>query len=330
MNWIRENKFLTGFIAILVIGAGVLGYLLYTAWGTYAEVTDQYTQAANDLHQLQIRVPYPDRENLAKYGAEREDLVAATGTLAASLSQMVLPVEELTPSAFQDRLRDTVSAVVAKAGQTGVKLPDKFALSFDKYETQPPAAAAAGPLGRQLAALQIAVNILLDEHVDSILSFQRTTLPQEGGGEGGGGRSGRGGGAGGGFGPRGGSGNGGGGGSREVDKAPVDIRFTANQLAFQKVLNDFAASNKQFFITRTLVVENTDPKPITKGTESLPGAPAGAAPGAAQPGAPGTSGTGGDHLKFIVGTEKLNVAMRVDMVTFNVPESAHKGAEPSH
>ena len=37
---------------------------------------------------------------------------------------------------------------------------------------------------------------------------------------------------------------------------PFEIRFVANQPAFQKVLNDFAASSKQFFITRTLIIEN--------------------------------------------------------------------------
>ena len=312
MNWIRNNIFLTAFIAILVIGAGVLGYLLYTAFSTYSDVSDQYTAVSGALHQLQIRVPYPDQANLVKYRAERDDLIDATHTLASSLAQMVLPVNEMTQSAFQDRLREVSSAVATKAGKTGVKIPAHFALDFDQYQTQPPPAAAAGPLGRQLEALNIAVNILLDEHVDGIADLKRTRLPQEGGA-----RSERGGGA------R--PGQRGGGAVAEntgslVEKFPFQVQFTAGQPAFQKVLNDFAASSKQFFITRTLLAENSNPKPVAK---AGPEGPAAAAP---TPAAGGSS-----YLKFIVGTEKVNVAMQIDMVIFNPPEkAARKGAGPSH
>jgi hypothetical protein len=319
MNWVRDNKFLSAFIAILVIGAGVLGYLLYSAWGAYSDVTDQYNDQAAALHQLQTRVPYPDQANLAKYKTERDDLIDSTHDLATSLSQLVLPIVELTPSAFQDRLRDTISTIDAEAAQNNVKLPEHFSMDFEKYQTSPPIAEAAGPLGRQLAALKLVMDILINERVDGIISLQRTPLPQEGPAHpaGGGGRPG---------GSTGAATSGG-----LIEKYPFDIQFVANQPAFQKVLNDLAASSKQFFITRTLLVENSDPKPVLKEQPN-----AGAPPPQAQPvittpgqGAPDTSG--GSFLKFIVGTEKLDVAMRIDIVTFNPPDkSTRKGAAPAH
>jgi hypothetical protein len=282
MNWVRENKFLTGFIAVMVIGAGALGYLLYTAWSTYADVSDEYNEQANSLHQLQTRVPFPSEENLRKYQAERDDFIDDTHALATDLSKMVLPAEDMTPSEFQDRLRDTVSTVVAEAGKAGVTLPAKFALDFDRYQTSPPAAEAAGPLGRQLTALKMAMDILINEKVDAVISLTRSPLTQEGaaagaggggggGFGGGGGRRGGGGGGGcggGGGGRRGGGGGGGGGfgggaaggGDGLVQDYPFEVHFVASQPAFQKVLNDFAASNKQFFVTRTLLVENTKPQ----------------------------------------------------------------------
>jgi hypothetical protein len=312
MNWVNENKFLAG--------SAVLGYLLYSAWGSYSDVTDQYNELANALHQLQVRVPYPDQANLTKYKAERDDLIDATHDLAARLSGLVLPVVEMTPSAFQDRLRDTVSAVVTEAQETNVQLPQHFSMDFEKYQTSPPAPEAAGPLGRQLAALKIVMDILIHERVDSVLSLDRVPLPQEGGGahlEHGGGKFGHG-------------GEESSGGGALVEKFPFELRFTANQPAFQKVLNDLAASGSQFFITRTLLIENTDPKPVAKEPAGAPAPPppqpfaAGAATDTS--GAPGGP-AGGAYLKFIVGTEKLDVAMRVDMVAFNAPEkSARKEA----
>jgi uncharacterized membrane protein YgcG len=329
MNWIRENKFLTGFIAVMVIGVGALGYLLYSAWGNYDDVTDTFNSQASALKQLQTRIPYPDETNLSKYKAQENDFVDATHDLAANLAQMVLPVQDLSPSAFQDRLRETVSVVIADAGKAGVKLPDHFYMDFDKYQTSPPTPEAASALGRQLAALKAAVEIAINEHVDSISKLTRTPVPQEGGAEagaggggGGGNRFGGGGNRFGGGGPRGGGGGASGG---LVEKYPFDLQFTASQPVFQKVLNDFAASTNQFFITRTLLVENTNPKPIARDSSTPAPATTGTdANGAVTSGTDSTTG----RLTFLVGTEKLDVAMRVDIVAFNPPAKAARSGVP--
>jgi uncharacterized membrane protein YgcG len=322
MNWIRENKFLTGFIAVMVICAGGLGYLLYTAWSNYNDVSDQYNAEADTLHQLETRVPYPNQENLNKFQSERDDLIDATHTIATTLSQMALPVEDLTPSDFQDRLRAAVSEVKSRANKAGVTIPQNFSLDFEKYETSPPDSGAAGPLGRQLDALQIAIDMMIDDNVQEIASLTRTPLSQESSG-GGGGRFGGGGGGGGRFGRGGGGGGGGGGGATTgglVDKFPFEVHFTASQNSFQKVLNDFAASKKQFFITRTLLVQNTDPKPVSKdaAAEQAAATPTPTPDPNAPAGTPDTSGTT-QTINYIVGTEKVDVGLRVDVVAFNAP-----------
>jgi hypothetical protein len=326
MNWVRENKFLTGFIAVMVIGAGALGYLLYTAWGTYSDTSDQYNSQAAELNRLQGLTPYPDPANLSKYKAERDDLIDATHTLATSLAQMELPVEPLTPSEFQDRLRTTLIDLTAQAGKVGVKLPDHFAMDFDVYQSQQPLPAAAAPLGRQLAALQIAMNILVNEHIDSLTLLKRTPVAQEGGASA--------------KKPGFGFGNGGGGNNRSkggplVEKNSFEIDFVSTQASLQRVLNDFASSDKQFFITRTLVVANSNPKPISKADAEATPPPAAppAAPAAGQPAISGsdtnTDTSSATYLKFIVGTEKVNVAMRVEMVTFNPPDKSTRTGGPA-
>jgi hypothetical protein len=170
-----------------------------------------------------------------------------------------------------------------------------------------------------MAALKIVMDILINEHVDSVTSVQRAPLPQENaGGAAHAERGGRGGGA------------GAGAGNTEglVEKFPFEVQFSANQPSFQKVLNDLAASTKQFFITRTLLIANSDPRPVPKGSTATP-APAPAqpfigTPAAGSEAANALDATGGSYLKFIVGTEKLNVAMRIDMVTFNPPEKSNR------
>jgi hypothetical protein len=114
-----------------------------------------------------------------------------------------------------------------------------------------------------------------------------------------------------------------------VEKYSFDVNFTSTQPAFQQVLNDFAACDKQFFITRTLVVENSNPKSISK-ADAAAATPTPAPTPDASAGQPAISGsdtttdTSGSNntLRFLVGTEKVNVAMRIDMVTFNPPEGS--------
>jgi hypothetical protein len=109
-----------------------------------------------------------------------------------------------------------------------------------------------------------------------------------------------------------------------VDTFPFEVRFTSSQPAFQKVLNDFAASNKQFFITRTLLIQNSNPKPVSKADAAALSTPAPTPASSPAPGTPDNSAAAAppSDLTFIVGTEKLDVALRVDMVVFNPPASA--------
>ena len=65
MNWVKENKFLTGFIVVMLIGIGVLGYEVYSASSAYDDATDGYTKAAGEYNRLRHLVPFPNKQNLA-------------------------------------------------------------------------------------------------------------------------------------------------------------------------------------------------------------------------------------------------------------------------
>src|SRR4029434_11207617 len=91
---------------------------------------------------------------------------------------------------FQDRLRESVNRVVAKANEAGVQLlasGAKFYMGFDLYQTEPPRPEAAPALGRQLKALEWVMMQLIDNRIISLNKLERTPLAEEGGrpGEGG-------------------------------------------------------------------------------------------------------------------------------------------------
>jgi len=86
-----------------------------------------------------------------------------------------------------------------------------------------------------------------------------------------------------------------------VERAIVDLTFTASPSAIRKVSNQIASAERQFFIVRTLYVRNQQLKgPAREQTAAT----AGTTP-------PPTSA-----IKFIVGNEHVEITARIEMVRF--------------
>lgn len=81
------------------------------------------------------------------------------------------------------------------------------------------------------------------------------------------------------------------------------------------MFNQVTSAKEQFYIMRTLQVKNPADKgpkrgePVAPSTAAVPPSPSGAAGKASEPG-----------ITFVVGNEHLNVAAKIDIVRFNVPE----------
>jgi hypothetical protein len=158
-------------------------------------------------------------------------------------------------------------------------------------------------LGQELSQIQMLMNILLDSKIDSVTSFHRAPLTEEGktsptptpspapgrslatakpsGAPG----------------------------PKLIERNVVDVTFKAAPAAARRVLNEIAASSGQFFIIRTLYVHNEKDKgpPRERGASPTPTPSTQASPG--QPGAAGA-------LNFIVGNEHIEVSATIEMVRF--------------
>src|SRR4030095_676900 len=157
MTWIKQNQFLAGFFAVMVLGVGGLGFLLVSAKSKFNEVSTQYEEQSALLNRLQTAKPFPDEANLKKVEAQKKERQVVIGNLQKNVSANQIPLEQITEVQFQDRLRESVNRVVAKANEAGVQLlasGAKFYMGFDPYQTEPPRPEAAPALGRQLKALE--------------------------------------------------------------------------------------------------------------------------------------------------------------------------------
>ncbi|MEA3188145.1 MAG: hypothetical protein QOD99_1975 [Chthoniobacter sp.] len=309
MTWIRENKFLSGFFAALIVGVGVLGYLLYSASGKFTEVSETYNKDAGELKRLQTLAPYPDEGNLTKLRGQKDGYLAATADLQKTLAAIEFPMETMTPEQFQDKLRASVSKLTEKAAAADVKLPEKFYLGFETYQTSLPKADAAPALGQQLSAIEFLVNALIEDKVSALLSLVRTPLSQENQAAAAAtperaqlSRSA-------GAAP-----------NRElIKKSPVLVTFLGEQSRVRKWVNDITSAKEQFYVIRLLSIKNENPKGPSRTELADTGA---AAPPAIDPTTGAAASPTPNTLKFIVGTEKINVSAQIEILGFAPPAVA--------
>ena len=249
MDWIRNNKFMAGFLAFMVAGVGALGYLLYTSYSHYDEVAQQYDKQVTELKRLQQLQPFPDDKGLKKFTELRRSYASAVSTLQAKLAAYEPPPENppLTPIQFADKLRKSVEDVTGSAQNVGMALPENFYLGFEQYRGAPPEAAATPLLSEELDAINDLVALLLKQHVEHLTAISRGRLPHEAGAVR---RSRR-------LppppaGPA----------SRHESPAddlvvryPVDISFTAQPSALRAILNEITAA-KRLYVIRAIQVKN--------------------------------------------------------------------------
>lgn len=286
MNWYRENRWLGNFLIAFAVSALLAVWFLFRASKALAEASAEFSQVATERTRLEHLNPFPNEENYRKTQAGLENYGAALNKSKEDLEKQVIPLLALAPNEFQSRLRQAILSATERARANRVKLPDNFYLGFDEFVTALPNMAEAALLGEELGQIELLVNILIDARVDAITALKRAmassaepaaspvahkataTAPTV------------------------------------VERAIVDLTFTASPTAMQKVLNQTAGSDGQFFIVRALQVRNEQQKGPSR-EQSAPTAWASAS---------ATSPTGA--LKFIVGNEHVETAAKIELVRF--------------
>jgi hypothetical protein len=329
----KKNPFLVGFAVVMVLGVGALGYLTYAAADENSKAREEYDEAAAELKRLQGLRPFPNEEHLKKFQEQRAAVEAKVNDLQKALAAIKIKIEDISPTGFQDKLRDAVARVTSKAAESNVALPQDFYLGMKDYQGNPPKGPAAPPLYRELRAIEAAMNIILDVKNVQIRELKREELLEERGpapvistpqNK-----------------------------NRKVEddtkklvhKDTFTLKFASTQENFQRILNGLATHKEQFFVPRYIIVKNEapDPPPKVEVAAAAPVAPAeplpaaSAAPGAANPpAAPGAvpadpaapaapAQPEAPKLEYKFGKELVEVTMDIDIVDVKEPEAK---AEP--
>jgi hypothetical protein len=323
MNWIKENKFVAGFGAVMIVALGVLAFLFISANGKYTEVSDTYTSQSAELNRLQNLKPYPDDENLQRAAKQKDEYVGKITALQDQVAAMQFSLQPMSPGSFQSSLKDAVNEVTTKASANGVTLPAGFYLGFQDYQSAPPRNEAAAALGQQLQAIKLVVDALLAARVAEISAISRDPLPEEAKAPPATEATGR-------PMPPGGPNAAANNESKLLKKEGFQIGFVSEQSKFHRALNAISTATEQFLVVKNIRLHNEQLKGPSR-TQPNSNSAGGSTPppqatntgdqmnlsGTAQPGTAGSVEP--DWLKPIVGREKVNVTLDVDIIDFAKP-----------
>ena len=342
MSWVSENKFLTGFGAVMLVGVGTLGTLTYLAKDKYdgdSGATAAFDAASAKLKKLQETKPSLTQAHLDELVAQRQEMTKKIAAFQTELKSRVLPLAnvEIEPAQFQDKLKETVAQITAKATAANVERPKDFYLGFAEYQSKPPDKKAAPALARELRAIELVMGALIKTGGLELEEFRRDPLPEEGGGRttepGGGKRRSA---------------------TDRSDHAAIErngltLKFTSGDDALRKVLTELANHKEQLFIIRNVTVQNkvtespprlggapaapapeapATPAPATPANPATPASPA--APAIPPPAAPAPAANEGP-LAYVFGTEKITSVIELEVLNIEEPkpnsEKPEKGAK---
>lgn len=328
MSWVSENKFLTGFGAAMVVGVGTFGYLIYAGMDKYDTAVGEFDAASANLKKLQETKPSLTDAHLKELLAQKQQMTEKIGAFQKELKSRVLPIVSSTPVAFQDKLKDTVAQVNAKAAAANVERPKDFYMGFGEYQSKPADDKAAPALARELRALELVMGALIRTGGLELEEFRRDPLPEEGGTKR----------------------------KTAMDRADhatierhgLTLKFTSGDDALRKVMTELANHKEQLFIIRNVTVQNkqmespqrlggpsapapdanaTPATPSAPGTPENPATPAPPAPGTppvtpppAAPTAPAPAAGDGGPLAYVFGTEKITSIIELEIL--NIEEKA--------
>jgi hypothetical protein len=302
MDSLQKNKFLTSYLAVVVLGVLGLGYLLFSSLKANKAAAEAYDAEKSAVSALQNKPLYPNAANLKA----RLDQVEGFASTVTQLQQGLLAAQpkldaEASSDKFQSSLTEILNNVKAQAELTKLnsRAGGEFDLGFGKYLENLPPRLAVPDLLYQLGAVDAMVRTMLTDRVASIDDVSRSELDVESSAPASASQA-----------PAAGRGA-----AKKpaagpppalaenlvLKRYPMEIRFTGSPRSVQDVLNHLAASKDYFYAVRSLRVEN----------ERKAGPPKGIAAESSE--------ESKKDSDVVLGGEKVSVWLAIDLIRFLDP-----------
>jgi len=182
MDWAKENKFLSAFIAVFVIGIVVLGFLLISTYGSYKETRESYDNVASQVGALKGKEIFPNKGNLDTFTGQVAEYEGAVDELQVKLKKYQRPLAlGMTDRQLQGKLNQKVQDLKRLCINSGIELDEKFALGMGRYMQALPSTPAVAELDYILDGLVFMVEKLVGSGALEIGLIEREILQIESG-----------------------------------------------------------------------------------------------------------------------------------------------------
>jgi len=282
MNWIRENKFLAGFFGVTFVCVVALTIVLIMLVGTYDATHEKFTTLDRQLTTLHNLQPYPNADNLKRYQEQTTALAAIIEGLEQKLSAVQFPPD---PAMNPPKFQAKLQTTVNEEIE---KAKDNNILLPDKFALGFDRYLTAPPVEAAAVPLDrelTAIKFVFDDLLDGKgvqAIAPNTPINREPLPEENGAKPATG----------------------LVVKSPVEISFVADPLKVRKLVNDLVETGKQFYIIRLITIRNQEDKELSKADAIK------------------NRMTQGGKVNLVLGGEKLEVTLYLEIVNFNPPPAA--------
>jgi hypothetical protein len=163
------------FVALLLCGAS--GYFLFDSLTLKENALLDLEKVSSGIKELQSKPASPTDAYLNELREQKKTLTEKIEELRNQMRQIDIAPPEITAEDFPKSLTAKVLAFRKRAEKESVQIPADFNLGFDEYQTKGkiPPKNLASYMGRQLEAVDLLLNTLLETQPLELRSFQRKT-----------------------------------------------------------------------------------------------------------------------------------------------------------
>jgi hypothetical protein len=313
MEALKKNKFLTTYLGVLVGGALILGWFLWSSYSKHKSARGEYDSTLGAVQALEGRPLYPNPKNLQSRKAQVDGYAAKVSELHNAVLAYQKPINESPDETkFQNRLTEIIKdiklqAEFTKLGSGPTPGGADFDLGMGRYLTEIPRRDTVPHLEFQLDGIKRLVDIMLTDRVATIDSITRHELSVESETPA--------------VPPRGAAAAttakkptrpAAAGPALPEDKVlkryPFTVRMTGSARSIEDVMNHVASSKEHFFATRQLRVENEKKVGPPKGETT----------------ASSSDSKDKKDSTVVLGGEKVTASLDIDLIRFLPPEAAPK------
>jgi hypothetical protein len=340
MSWIQENRFAAGLGGITAVAAAGLIVWAVSAGKGYTKAKEEYDTTAQEVEKMVKGPLYPNEDNLSAKEKAVKDYKESVASLEKAFDKFRAPTPpNIEPGEFNDAIRKALDAATKAITDAKGEVPAEFFIGFEAYREAPARKEATGILSYQLEAVSNLFAGLAASGPAKVLNTYRPLLEEEEGKV---------------FDVKG----------KSFRALPFEIAFSGKEETFRKFLSSLDDSGKYYYVIRSIRVVNEKLKAPTSadgqfkteeaasdagaataapGADPFGGAAAGgfvlpgddagtpppadaAAPAPAPDPASPAAGGSGVILQEVLGAEKINVFLRLDIIQFldQAPQAAKK------